>query len=118
MLDVPASGKLNPPFIFPTRAAEMRKFTPLELLLGSCPLRTPRRSSVPSQRPNRAPKGGGPQAQGRSKHEEKKASEQNALQMLVERFDWLDSLEPRGTTGIVTKSQKREATSTILLSHR
>ncbi len=43
-----------------------------------------------------------------------KAGEQNALQMLVELFDWLDSLEPRGTTEIVTRSQKREAMSTSL----
>jgi len=33
------------------------------------------------------------------------ASEQNALQMLVKLFDWLNSLEPRSTTEIVTRSQ-------------
>ena len=44
------------------------------------------------------------------------ASEQNALQMLVEFFDWLDSLEPRGATKAVTRSQKHEGTSTVLLS--
>ncbi len=43
-----------------------------------------------------------------------KAGEQNALQMLVELFDWLDSLEPQDTTEIVTGSQKREVMSTRL----
>ena len=41
-----------------------------------------------------------------------KASEQNALQMLVRLFDWLDGLEPQATTEIITRSQKREARST------
>ena len=41
-----------------------------------------------------------------------KAGEQNALQMLVNLFDWLDGLEPQATTEIITRSQKREATST------
>ena len=41
-----------------------------------------------------------------------KSGEQNALQMLVEFFDWLDGLEPQATTEIVTRSEKREATST------
>ena len=41
-----------------------------------------------------------------------KTSEQNALQMLVELFDWLDGLEPQATTEIVTGSERREATST------
>lgn len=44
-----------------------------------------------------------------------KAGEQNALQTLVELFDWLDGLEPQGTTEIVTRSQRREARSTIIL---
>ncbi len=43
-----------------------------------------------------------------------KAGEQNALGMLVGLFGWLDSLEPRGTTEIVTRSQKHEAMSTGL----
>ena len=34
-----------------------------------------------------------------------KPGEQNALEMLVKLFDWLDGLEPRGTTEIVTESQ-------------
>ena len=45
-----------------------------------------------------------------------KAGERNAFQMLVELFDWLDSLEPQGTTEIVTRSQKREARSAIILA--
>ncbi len=43
-----------------------------------------------------------------------KASEQDALEMLVKLFDWLDSLEPRGTTKIATRSYKREVVSTVL----
>ena len=45
-----------------------------------------------------------------------KAGEQNALEMLVELFDWLDGLEPQGTTEIVARSQRREAKSTIILA--
>ena len=45
-----------------------------------------------------------------------KAGEENGLQMLVTFFDWLDSLEPQSTTETVTRSQKREAGSTILLA--
>ena len=41
-------------------------------------------------------------------HNAVKAGEQNAMQMLVELFDWLDGLESQGTA----ESQKREATST------
>src|SRR5258706_2205973 len=44
------------------------------------------------------------------------AGEQNALEMLVGLFDWLDSLEPQGTTEIVARSQKREARGTITLA--
>ena len=44
-----------------------------------------------------------------------KAGEENGLQMLVTFFDWLDSLEPQSTTETVTRSQKREAGSTVLL---
>jgi len=39
-----------------------------------------------------------------------KTGEKNALQMLVKLFDWLDSLEPRGT------AQNCKAKSTVLLS--
>ena len=40
------------------------------------------------------------------------AGEQNALQMPVKFFDWLGGPEPQATTEIITRSQKREATST------
>jgi len=42
-----------------------------------------------------------------------KTAEQNAFQMLVELFDWLDSLEPQRTTEIVTRSQEREIMSAV-----
>jgi hypothetical protein len=41
-----------------------------------------------------------------------KAGEQNALKTLVRFFDWLDSLEPQGTTESVRRPQKSEARST------
>jgi len=41
-------------------------------------------------------------------HKAVKAGEQNAMQMLVKLFDWLDGLEPQGTAEIVARSQKRE----------
>ena len=42
-----------------------------------------------------------------------KFGEDNALQMLVKLFDWLDSLEP---PAIVTRSPRREARTTVLLA--
>jgi hypothetical protein len=41
-----------------------------------------------------------------------KTGEQNALEMLVNLFDWLDGLEPQGTTEIGTKPPKRKSTNT------
>jgi len=38
-----------------------------------------------------------------------KAAEQNALEMLVDFFDWLDTVEPQPTTEIVKKSQTTPA---------
>jgi len=39
-------------------------------------------------------------------HHAVKAAEQNALEMLVELFDWLDGIEPQPTTELVEKTQK------------
>ena len=38
-----------------------------------------------------------------------KAAEQNALEMLVDLFDWLDGLEPHSTTGIVSLYEHSQA---------
>ena len=45
-------------------------------------------------------------------HKAVKAGEQNAMQMLVKLFDWLDGLEPQGTAEIIARSQKREVKTT------
>ena len=46
-----------------------------------------------------------------------KAAEQNALEMLVDLFDWLDSVESQPTAGVVGKSQSMQ-TDTRPSMHR